>query len=85
MERAGQFVTDELIHLADGVSMQNTVHSASRLQLPVHTAFHERAEALAPLLQVSSRMLQVMSPWGSSESGAQSYCTWETSICAVLL
>ena len=52
MERAGQFVTDELIHLADGVSMQSTTQSAARLQLPTHTAFHERAEALAPLLQV---------------------------------
>ena len=53
MERAGQFVTDELIHLADGVSMQNTMQSTTHLQLPTHTAFHERAEALAPLLQVS--------------------------------
>ena len=52
VERAGQFVTDELIHLADGVSMQSTTQSAARLQLPTHTAFHERAEALAPLLQV---------------------------------
>ena len=52
MERAGQFVTDELIHLADGVSTQSTTQSAARLQLPTHTAFHERAEALAPLLQV---------------------------------
>lgn len=56
MERAGQFVTDELIHLADGVSTQNTVQSAARLQLPTHTAFHERAEALAPLLQVAARL-----------------------------
>ena len=55
MERAGQFVTEELIHLADGVSSQNTVQSAARLQLPTHTAFHERAEALAPLLQVAAR------------------------------
>ena len=52
VEQAGQFVTDELIHLADGVSMQSTAQSAARLQLPTHTAFHERAEALAPLLQV---------------------------------
>ena len=54
VERAGQFVTDELTHLADGVSSQSTVQSAARLQLPTHTAFHERAEALAPLLQVTT-------------------------------
>ncbi|CAL5219240.1 g1034 [Coccomyxa viridis] len=70
VERAGQFVTDELIHLADGVSMQNTVHSASRLQLPVHTAFHERAEALAPLLQV----IQAMKP-NALPPLADRYCT----------
>lgn len=52
VERAGQFVTDELIHLADGANTLSTVQSAARLQLPTHTAFHERAEALAPLLQV---------------------------------
>lgn len=58
VERAAQFVTDELIHLADGVSTQNTVQSAARLQLPTHTAFHERAEALAPLLQVAAQHLK---------------------------
>jgi hypothetical protein len=54
VERAGQFVTEELTHLADGVSSQSTVQAAALLQLPTHTAFHERAEALAPLLQVTA-------------------------------
>lgn len=55
VERAARFVTDELTRLADGASSHTgSAHSAARLQTPDHSAFHERAEALAPLLQVPS-------------------------------
>lgn len=53
VERAARFVTDELTRLADGASAHtSSAHNAARLQTPDHSRFHERAEALAPLLQV---------------------------------
>lgn len=53
MDRAARFVTEELNRLADGAnSTTGFLHSAAKLQAPDHSKFHERAEALAPLLQV---------------------------------
>ncbi len=46
-------MTEELTRLADGASAHtSSAHNAARLQTPDHSRFHERAEALAPLLQV---------------------------------
>ncbi len=55
VDRAARFVTEELTRLADGASTHTgSLHTAARLQVPDHSKFHERAEALAPLLQVLS-------------------------------
>ncbi|EIE25400.1 hypothetical protein COCSUDRAFT_46702 [Coccomyxa subellipsoidea C-169] len=71
VERAARFVTDELTRLADGASSHTgSAHSAARLQTPDHSAFHERAEALAPLLQV----VQAMRP-SALPPLADRYCT----------
>ncbi|CAL8460642.1 g172 [Coccomyxa elongata] len=71
VERAARFVTDELTRLAEGASAHtSSAHNAARLQTPDHSRFHERAEALAPLLQV----VQAMRP-SALPPLADRYCT----------
>jgi hypothetical protein len=61
VERAAQFVTEELTHLAEGaVAHTGSAASAARLQLPDHSRFHERAEALAPLLQARAHYIRMI-------------------------
>ena len=85
MERAGQFVTEELIHLADHVSSQNTLQSAARLQLPTHTAFHERAEALAPLLQVAAQSPKSPSVVAGSQPGVTAQLLLAVSLAGIMI
>ena len=62
VERAAQFVTEELSHLADGAaSHAAALHAPARLALPDHSRFHQRAEALAPLLQARAHLLCTVS------------------------